>query len=247
MTTERKKPSTDLSELKARIVRALTEVKTEFASPGTLGIKTEKSRQTLDELVKEGAVKRFGNSRAVYRLAERCSQAELNGIVANKIRSLRRGSIPSLISLSKLDEALKKVPPELRERKMEVVRQLSEAKELLLLKHGKAHFLIFVSTLVDYLQPVHDLQPLQSRSDLPERVLLAYKALSDEQRTPDVPISDLYSKVGGSLGEFHDFLTRACLDHRAVPTGGEPVFASPEARERALHIEGKMFLNIKFV
>ena len=241
MAIAKTKVPTDLSEAKARIVRALTDLKAEFGSASTLGIESTRSRQALGELIKDGTVKRFGQKGAVYRLAERCSEPELNAILADKIRSLRRSSTPSLISFSKLDELLERLPPTLRGRKMDVLRQLSEAKELLILKHGRVRFLIFVSTLVDYLQP------LRPSPDLQERVLLAYRTLSGEQRTPDVPISDLYSRVGGSLREFHDFLTRACFDHRAVPTGGEPVFASPEAKERALHIEGKMFLNIKFV
>jgi hypothetical protein len=234
--------STDLSELKARILKALTDLKPEFKSASALGLKkSEKSSQALGELVSEGRVKRFGAGRAVYRLAERCSQSDLDAIVADKIRTLRHSSTPSLIPLSLLDDALTKVPVALRDRKMDVLRQLADAKEVLLLKHGRIRFLIFTAGLVDYLQSP------RSQSDLSERVHSAYASVSAEQRTPDVPISDLYSRVGGSLREFHDFLTQACLEHRAVPTSGEPVFASHSAKERALVIEGKMFLNIKFI
>jgi hypothetical protein len=67
------------------------------------------------------------------------------------------------------------------------------------------------------------------------------------RRSPDVPIAELYAKVGGPLDAFHEVLRKACFEHRAVPTLGEPAFAAPIARDQALAIEGEKFLNIKFL
>jgi len=42
-------------------------------------------------------------------------------------------------------------------------------------------------------------------------------------------------------------LRAACYEQRAVPTVGEPAFASDTARRQALVIDEEKFLNIKFL
>jgi hypothetical protein len=82
---------------------------------------------------------------------------------------------------------------------------------------------------------------------LPARIQTAYLEVMTARKAPDVPISELYARVGGSLEAFHEVLRAACYEHRAVPTTGEPAFASDTARHQALVIDGDKFLNIKFL
>jgi hypothetical protein len=81
------------------------------------------------------------------------------------------------------------------------------------------------------------------------RVLDAYAELVAERQNRDVPIHELYQRVGGSLPELHDFLRYQCRAQRCVPTSGEPMLASEEAKRTALHLPGETdaFLNVKLI
>jgi hypothetical protein len=86
------------------------------------------------------------------------------------------------------------------------------------------------------------------------RVRQAYQQLAGERRNPDVPIVDLYQRVGGELAPFHRFLEQEAYEGRAVPTTGEPTLASGEAQLPALVLRGELdrvsgqplrFFNVK--
>jgi hypothetical protein len=138
------------------------------------------------------------------------------------------------------------------------LKHLAQRKEVIIFQHGRLRFLVFTASLEPYLHPAaeatQEVHPTQvapatttSNDDLKERIHQAYTDLRTARRSPDVPISELYAKVGGPLDAFHEVLRKACFEHRAVPTSGEPAFASQTALDQALVIDGERFLNVKFL
>ena len=236
----------DLESEKNRILEAVHRLPAAFASASALGIKTSRAKAALAQLVEAGQLKRFGpNSRPVYRVTERSSESELIELVAEQLRTLHQGGAPALVPFSRLDEALKKLPASLREHKLPALKRLAQRREVIVFRHGRLNFIVFTASLGEYLAPAA--RAPSTRDDLPERIHRAYTEVAAAHRSPDVPIAEVYAKVGGPLGAFHQVLHAACLEHRAVPTIGEPAFASQTARDQALVIAGEKFLNIKFL
>jgi hypothetical protein len=88
------------------------------------------------------------------------------------------------------------------------------------------------------------------------QVFEAYQMLAAERQNPDVPVHDLYRRVGGSLAEFQAFLQQEALGQRLVPSTGEPAFATEEALRTSLTLPGETdpvsgcpitFLNVKLL
>jgi hypothetical protein len=72
----------------------------------------------------------------------------------------------------------------------------------------------------------HAKKPSQAQAAYDARLLEVYVILSLEKKSPDVPIAELYAQVGGSFPKFAKTLEACYRGHHAVPTLGEPVFAS---------------------
>ena len=162
-----------------------------------------------------------------------------------------------LIPFTRLGTALRKLPAPVREYKLPALKRLAQRKEVIVFQSGRQNFFVFTASLRDYLSqaaeptsptPSGDAPSPVARDDaLPARIQKAYLEVMTARKAPDVPISELYGRVGGSLEAFHEVLRAACYEHRAVPTMGEPAFASDTARHQALVIDGEKFLNIKFL
>ncbi|MBW0001601.1 MAG: hypothetical protein JO015_21100 [Verrucomicrobia bacterium] len=240
----------DLEAEKHRILETLDNFPGPFASSSALGARSSRAKAALAELVDAGEVRCFGPAgRPGYRLAGRCSEGELIRVVEEQLRSLHQGSTPLLIPFSRLAAALRKLPGPVREYKMPALKRLAQRKEVIIFQSGRQSFFVFTASLKDYLPQAAEAAPPPSVRDeaLPERIRDAYTEIMTARNAPDVPISELYARVGGALEAFHRILRTACYEHRAVPTIGEPTFASDTARNQALVIEGEKFLNIKFL
>jgi hypothetical protein len=249
----------DLTAEKNRILETLGKFPGPFASSSALGARSSRTKAALAELVDAGQVKRFGpTSRPGYRLASRCSEGELVEVVEEQLRTLHQGSAPVLIPFSRLAGALRKLPAPVREYKLPALKRLAQRKEVIIFQAGRQNFFIFTASLKDYLPqatvvtpqtppPATALSPAVRDEALLERIHQAYIEIMTARNAPDVPISELYARAGGSLEAFHQILRTACYEHRAVPTTGEPAFASDTARREALVINGEKFLNIKFL
>jgi hypothetical protein len=246
----------DLEAEKHRILETLGKFPGPFASPSALGARNSRTKAALADLVAAGEVKRFGSAgRPGYRLASRCSEGELIQVVEDQLRSLHQGSgTPVLLPFSRLAAALRKLPGSVREYKMPALKQLAQRKEVIIFQSGRQSFFVFTASLKDYFPHAAEAAPQTAppapavRDEaLPERIRQAYIEIMTARHAPDVPISELYARVGGSLEAFHQILRTACYEHRAVPTIGEPAFASDTARREALVIDGEKFLNIKFL
>lgn len=248
----------DLESEKNRILDTLGRFPGPFASSGALGTRGSRAKAALAELMDAGKVRRFGPaSRPGYRLASRCSEDELVEVVEEQIRTLHQGSAPVLIPLSRLASALRKLPAPIREYKLPALKRLAQRKEVITFQAGRQSFFVFTASLKDYLAQAAvaapqtpspaTVPPAPGEEALPERIHHAYTEVMAARNAPDVPISELYARVGGPLEAFHEVLRAACYEHRAVPTVGEPAFASDAARRQALVIDGDKFLNIKFL
>lgn len=241
----------DLEAEKHRILETLDNFPGPFASSSALGARSSRTKAALTELVDAGEVRCFGPAgRPGYRLASRCAEGELIEVVEEQLRSLHQGSsTPALIPFSRLAAALRKLPGPVREYKMPALKRLAQRKEVIIFQSGRQSFFVFTASLKDYLPQTAEATPAPAVRDeaLPERIREAYTEIMTARNAPDVPISELYARVGGSLEAFHRILRTACYEHRAVPTIGEPTFASDTARNQALVIEGEKFLNIKFL
>ena len=228
-----------------------------FAPPGALGARSARARAALAELVEAGTLRRFGSaSRPSYRLASRCSEGELIEVVEEQLRGLHKGSTPVLIPFSRLAAALRKLPAAVRDYQLPALKRLAQRKEVIIFQSGRQNFFVFTASLKNYLShaaeaptgTAPDAVPAAASDEtLPERIHQAYIEIMTARNAPDVPISELYARVGGPLDAFHRVLRTACYEHRAVPTTGEPAFASDTARYQALVIDGEKFLNIKFL
>jgi hypothetical protein len=248
----------DLETEKNRILEALGKFPGAFASSSTLGARSSRAKAALAELVDAGKLRCFGPaSRPSYRMASRCSEGELIEVVEEHLRTLHQGSAPMLIPFSRLATALRKLPAPVREYKLPALKRLAQRKEVIIFQSGRQSFFVFTASLRDYLSqgaegtprtpPPGALSPPVRDESLAERIHQAYTEVMTARNAPDVPISELYVRVGGSLETFHEVLRTACYEHRAVPTMGEPAFASDIARNQALVIDGEKFLNIKFL
>jgi hypothetical protein len=248
----------DLETEKNRILDTLGKFPGPFASSSALGARSSRAKAALAELVDAGKVRCFwAASRAAYRLASRCSEGELVAVVEEQLRTLNQGSAPVLIPFSRLAAAVRKLPAPVREFKLPALKRLAQRKEVIILQAGQQSFFVFTAALRDYLSeaaeaappepPPATVSPASRDEALPERIHQAYTELMTARHAPDVPISELYARVGGSLEAFHGVLRAACYEQRAVPTMGEPAFASDTARSQALVIDGEKFLNIKFL
>ncbi|MBV8898497.1 MAG: hypothetical protein JOY92_00075 [Verrucomicrobia bacterium] len=248
----------DLETEKNRILDTLGRFAGPFASSSALGARSSRAKAALAELVDARKVRRFGPAgRPSYRLASRCSEDELVDVVEEQLRTLHQGGAPVLIPLSRLASALRKLPVPVREYKLPALKRLAQRKEVIIFQAGRQSFLVFTASLRDYLSPKGGaasqtpppatVTPAVRDEGLPQRIQQAYTEVMAARHAPDVPISELYARVGGSLEAFHEVLRAACYEQRAVPTVGEPAFASDTARRQALVIDEEKFLNIKFL
>jgi hypothetical protein len=243
----------DVDSEKSRILDALSKYSGAFAPASALGIKAPRAKAALGQLVEAGQLRRFGApNRPVYRASESCSENEFIELAADQLRTLHKGGTPVLVPFARMDDVLRKLPTQVREYKFPALKRLAQRREVIIFQHGRLRFLVFTASLGQYLHPATEATqevPAETTSndDLQERIHKAYTDLRTARRSPDVPISELYAKVGGSLDAFHEALRTACFEHRAVPTSGEPAFASQTALDQALVIDGEKFLNFKFL
>lgn len=248
----------DLETEKNRLLDTLAKFPGPFAPARALGARSSRAKAALAELVDAGKVRCFGPaSRPGYRLASRCSESELVEVIEEQLRTLHQGSTPVLIPFSRLAAALRKLPAPVRDYKLPALKRLAQRKEVIIFQSGRQSFFVFTASLRDYLPQAAvatpgtpapgAASPAVRDETLPERIHQAYTELMTARNAPDVPISELYARVGGALEAFHEVLRTACYEHRAVPTMGEPAFASDTARSQALVIDGEKFLNIKFL
>jgi hypothetical protein len=136
------------------------------------------------------------------------------------------------------------------------LQTLAQKREAFLVKVGKTTYAALSDNFRELLssgrpvEPARDTTPKASKkkpSIERSNVIVAYRRLSQTQRSPDIMIADLVKETGAPLEAFKEWLLGECRAHRAIPFLGEPARASQEQLAAALPVNGRPHIYIRFV
>ena len=129
----------------------------------------------------------------------------------------------------------------------EAIRQLSESHKLLKLKSSKTIYFLHISKIQSLMPSVQPVSENKAISELNrERILGAYRKISERIRFPDVEIYALQQEIGCDMETLKAFLLEESRKGNAVLSYGDWSLSDENIRSAAIHIRGKAHLLVHF-
>jgi hypothetical protein len=266
--SKKRKPRAKLSESESALHTALTKSVRPWTSLQQLGFSKDAkgSKKALEALVAAGRVIELGTVERtpVYAAVRSGSADDLRlSLATQAAKNLVQGNRLVLLPLqnsNKVGAPYTDVPTLLRGTIMvRALQTMAQKKEAFLVKVGKTTYAALSDNFRQLLSTGPNTEATRKRAATPKgskkkktniersNVIVAYRRLSQTQRSPDIMIADLVRETGAPLDTFKEWLLGECRAHRAIPFLGEPARASQEQLAAALPVNGRPHIYIRFV